>query len=183
MTEEKTTDTEVEKTEITTEPEVEKTEVKSVPYTRFKEVNDGLVAANKAIEKMQLTQKKAKEDQLAEDGKFKELNETLTKERDEFKTQADEWTAYQDDRRKALIEKIPEEDRDIYEGLALDKLEKVVNKFESKTNINVGTPGGVGKYNTQVSVAEAFNRGEITIEQYKEESKKFKGKGDNIYNR
>lgn len=151
----------------------DKPEIKDVPYTRFKEVNDGLKTANAEIEKMKLDQKNIAEKKLTEDGKFKELNETLTKERDELKADNEIFKAGEEVRRKALIEILPEEDRELYGELGTEALQAHINKIESKTNLHVSNPGGVGKLKSMQSVAEAFNRGELTVDQYKTEKAKF----------
>ena len=173
MSEEKATEKEVEKTENTTDQEVGKTEDNSIPYSRFKEVNEAKKTLEKQLADIEAKIKAESEKKLEEEGKFKELNEKLAKERDVYKVQAEQWNQYQEVRRKALIEKIPEEDREIYDELSLSKLEKAVEKFNKNVKVNVASPGGVGKYKTYADIATAFNRGELSREQYKEERKKF----------
>ena len=58
----------------------------------------------------------------------------ITKERDSFKTQADQWNSYQTNKRESLMSKLTEEDdKSIADGLSLDKLEQYVVKV---TNVN-----------------------------------------------
>lgn len=172
MTEERTTEQEVAKTEEKTETVVEKTE-QQIPYSRFKEINDAKNALQTQLDEINAKLKKQDEEKLAAEGKKDELITSLTAERDSLKESSDAWEAYQEERRKTLIDKIPEEDRDIYEELSLVKLEKAVDKFSKNVKINVANPGGLGGYKTLAQVAEALRRGDISAEQYKEEKKKF----------
>ena len=154
-------------TQTTEEPQVknQSTEAdnKNVPYDRFAEVNtaknDALSQIGKLqaqIDKMNSTQKQQKENKLVEDGKLKEALGIVTKERDDFKTQADQWNTYQTDKRESLMGKLTDDDdKSIADGLSLDKLEKYVVKV---TNVNApststarattGSAGDMGGYSS-----------------------------------
>ena len=118
-------------------------DTKNVPYDRFAEVNtaknDALNQIGKLqaqIEKMSAENKSKAEAKLVEDGKLKEALDLMTKERDSFKTQADQWNSYQTNKRESLMSKLTEEDdKSIADGLSLDKLEKYVSKV-----VNVSAP-------------------------------------------
>ena len=117
-------------------------EDKNVPYDRFQEVNQakndlaGQVGKLQAqIDKMSQDNKAKAEAKLVEDGKLKEALDIVTKERDSFKGQAEQWHTYQTDKRESLMSKLSnDDDKSIAEGLSdLNKLETYVNKVN---NIN-----------------------------------------------
>ena len=117
-------------------------EQKNVPYDRFAEVNQAkndLAVQNgklqAQIDKMNETQKQQQQAKLVEDGKLQEALGIVTKERDTFKTQAEQWNQYQADKRESLMGKLTDDvDKSIAEGLSdLNKLETYVNKV---TNVN-----------------------------------------------
>ena len=115
---------------------------KNVPYNRFSEVNsqknDALEQVGKLqakIDNLNQTQKNKEQEKLIEDGKLKEALGIVTKERDEYKTQSEQWNTYQKSKRENLMEQLSDEDKNIAEGLSLDKLELYVNK-----NINASSP-------------------------------------------
>ena len=141
-------------------------DTKNVPYDRFAEVNtaknDALNQIGKLqaqIDKMSAENKSKAEAKLVEDGKLKEALDLMTKERDSFKTQADQWNSYQTNKRESLMSKLTEEDdKSIAEGLSLDKLEKYVTKI---TNVNApststarATTGSAGEFGGYSSHAE-----------------------------
>jgi len=117
-------------------------EQKNVPYDRFAEVNQAkndLATQNgklqAQIDKMNETQKQQQQAKLVEDGKLQEALGIVSKERDTFKTQAEQWNQYQADKRESLMGKLTDDtDKSIAEGLNdLNKLETYVNKV---TNVN-----------------------------------------------
>ena len=117
---------------------------KNVPYDRFQEINqaknDALVREGKLqaqIDKMNSDNKSKQEAKMVEDGKLKEALDLVTKERDSFKTQSDQWNTYQTDKRESLMSKLTDDtDKSIAEGLGdLNKLETYVNKV-----VNVNAP-------------------------------------------
>ena len=87
------------------------------------------------IDKMNADNKSKAEAKLVEDGKLKEALDLMTKERDSFKGQAEQWNSYQTDKRESLMGKLTtDEDKSIAEGLSdLNKLETYVNKV---TNVS-----------------------------------------------
>ena len=116
-------------------------EDKNVPYDRFAEVNtaknDALNQIGKLqaqIDKMNQTNKDKEQAKLVEDGKLQEALGIVTKERDDFKTQAEQWNQYQANKRETLMNQLTDDtDKSIADGLSLDKLEKYVAKI---TNVN-----------------------------------------------
>ena len=141
-----------------------KAEDKNVPYNRFAEVNQAkndLVTQNgklqAQIDKMNENQKQQQQAKLVEDGKLQEALGIVSKERDTFKTQAEQWNQYQADKRESLMGKLTDDtDKSIAEGLNdLNKLETYVNRV---TNVNSpststaratsGTAGDMGGYSS-----------------------------------
>ena len=139
-------------------------EDKNVPYNRFAEVNQAkndLATQNgklqAQIDKMNETQKQQQQAKLVEDGKLQEALGIVSKERDTFKTQAEQWNQYQADKRESLMGKLTDDtDKSIAEGLNdLNKLETYVNRV---TNVNSpststaratsGTAGDMGGYSS-----------------------------------
>jgi magnesium-transporting ATPase (P-type) len=117
---------------------------KNVPYDRFQEVvtsknemANQLGKLQAQIDKMNADNKTKQEAKMVEDGKLKEALDIITKERNTFKGQADQWNQYQTDKRESLMSKITDDtDKSIAEGLTdLNKLETYVNKI-----VNVGSP-------------------------------------------
>ena len=137
---------------------------KNVPYDRFAEVNQakndlaGQVGKLQAqIDKMNQTSKQQQENKMIEDGKLKEALDIVSKERDTFKGQSEQWNTYQTDKRESLMSKITDDtDKSIAEGLSdLNKLETYVSKV---TNVNApststarattGSAGEMGGYSS-----------------------------------
>ena len=142
---------------------------KNVPYDRFSEVNvqknDALEQVGKLqaqIDKMNQTSKDKEQGKLIEDGKLKEALGIITKERDDFKTQAEQWTTYQTSKRETLMEQLTDDsDKTIAEGLSLDKLELYVNKVSnvnspstSTARAGSGKVGEMGGYESYAQWAE-----------------------------
>ena len=155
-------------TQTTEEPQANnpstEADTNNVPYDRFKEVNqakkDGLEQIGKLqaqIDKMNSDNKSKAEAKLVEDGKLKEALDLMTKERDSFKGQSEQWNTYQADKRESLMSKLTDDtDKSIADGLSdLNKLETYVNKV---TNVNApstssaratsGKAGDMGGYSS-----------------------------------
>ena len=137
---------------------------KNVPYDRFQEVvqskNEmaGQIGKLQAqIDKMNADSKSRAEAKMVEDGKLKEALDLVTKERDTFKSQSEQWTTYQADKRESLMSKLTDDtDKSIAEGLSdLNKLETYVNKVvnvnapsTSKARATTGKTGDMGGYSS-----------------------------------
>ena len=131
--------------------------------------------------KQESTRKVADEKALEDEGKFKELNANLTRERDALKVEADEYSAYKEGRKKELLEQLPEEDREDFGDFSMAQLEKVVKKFKSETRPKVvdGQPG-VFKITDQskalVELTQKLNTAEIDYKTFVTEKAKLAGK-------
>ena len=154
-------------TQTTEEPQANnpstEADTNNVPYDRFKEVNqakkDGLEQIGKLqaqIDKMNSNQKDKEQAKLVEDGKLQEALGIVTKERDDFKGQADQWNTYQTNKRESLMGKLTDDDdKSIADGLSLDKLEKYVSKVSnvnapstSSARATTGKAGDMGGYDS-----------------------------------
>ena len=149
-------------------------DTKNVPYDRFAEVNQakndlaGQVGKLQAqIDKMNQTTKQQEEAKMVEDGKLKEALNIVQKERDEFKTQAEQWNTYQTNKRESLMSKLTEDDdKSIADGLSLDKLEKYVSKVvnvsapsTSSARATTGKAGDMGGYTSYAEWAQKDPKG------------------------
>ena len=147
-------------------PSTEATD-KNVPYDRFAEVNsaknDALDQVGKLqaqIDKLNQDNKSKAEAKLVEDGKLKEALDIMTKERDTFKGQSEQWTKYQSEKRENLMSKLTtDEDKSIADGLSdLNKLETYVNKVTTINNPSTSqaraTTGKAGDFGGYSSYAE-----------------------------
>ena len=137
-------------------------ETKNVPYDRFQEVVSSknemagqLGKLQAQIDKMNSDNKSKAEAKMVEDGKLKEALDIITKERDSFKTQSDQWNTYQSDKREPLMSKLTnDEDKSIAEGLSdLNKVETYVNRVAnvnapstSQARATTGKAGDMGGY-------------------------------------
>ena len=157
---------------------------KNVPYDRFAEVNQakndlaGQVGKLQAqIDKMNSDNKSKAEAKLVEDGKLKEALDIVTKERDDFKGQAEQWNTYQTDKRENLMSKLTnDDDKSIAEDLSLNKLETYVNKVvnvnapsTSTARATSGSAGEFGGYSSYVEWASKDPKG------YEEANNSIKG--------
>ena len=163
---------------------------KNVPYDRFQEVvqskNDmaGQLGKLQAqIDKMNSDSKSKAEAKMVEDGKLKEALDLVTKERDTFKSQSEQWTTYQTDKRESLMSKLTDDtDKSIAEGLSdLNKLETYVNKVvnvnapsTSKARATTGKAGEMGGYSSYAEWAEKDPKG------YQDANNSVKGSGIKI---
>ena len=165
-------------------------EPKNVPYDRFQEVVSSknemagqLGKLQAQIDKMNADNKSKAEAKMVEDGKLKEALDLVTKERDSFKTQSEQWGKYQTDKRESLMSKLTDDtDKSIAEGLNdLNKLETYVNRV---TNVNApstsparattGKAGDFGGYSSYAEWAEKDPKG------YQEVNNTVKGSGIKI---
>ena len=124
------------KQESTTVASETKQPIDQVPYARFKELvdekntmkTDYESLKNKIKGESEARQLKEMESKGEYDKIMADMNARL--ETSEKKSKA--WDEYQATRRDALLSKLPEDDRAVYDGLPLDKLELHVDKFNTK---------------------------------------------------
>ena len=190
MSEENKVETQTQGDQNTVTNDSTQAETKNVPYDRFQEVvqskNEmaGQIGKLQAqIDKMNSDNKSKQEAKMVEDGKLKEALDIVTKERDSFKTQSDQWNTYQSDKRESLMSKLTnDEDKSIAEGLSdLNKLETYVNKVvnvnapsTSKPRATTGKVGEMGGYSSYAEWAEKDPKG------YQDANNSVKGSGIKI---
>ena len=133
-------DTQVEVPDVKQESTTVASEVKQpidqVSYARFKELvdekntmkSDYESLKNKIKGESEARQLKEMESKGEYDKIMADMNARL--ETSEKKSKA--WDEYQATRRDSLLSKLPEDDRAVYDGLPLDKLELHVDKFNTK---------------------------------------------------
>ena len=155
-----------------------KADTKNVPYDRFTEVNTAKNDALDQVGKLQAqldainnAQKEKEQAELVEQGKAKEALELVSKERDSFKKQAEQWTSYQDNKRTSLMEKLTEDDdKSIADGLSLDKLEKYVAKVSNVNAPSTSTSRAVTGKNADLlgydSIEELAAHNPLEAEKY-----------------
>ena len=164
-------------------------DTKNVPYDRFAEVNQakndlaGQVGKLQAqIDKMNQTSKQQQENKMIEDGKLKEALDIVSKERDTFKTQSEQWNTYQTNKRESLMSKLTDDDdKSIADGLSLEKLEKYVSKVSnvsapstSSARAATAQAGDMGGYGSYAEWAQKDPKG------YQESNNTIKGSGIKI---
>ena len=153
MSEEKTVEAQDVK-ESTTESAGEKKQtVESVPYARFSEMVD-----EKNTLKVELDSLKKEAKQQAENRKLKEMESKgeydkimaeMTSKLESAETKAKAFDDYQASRRESLLSKLPEDDRAIYDGLSLEKLEVHVDRVSTKpspASVDNSKPTSTGGY-------------------------------------
>ena len=113
MSEENKVETQTQGEQNTVTNDSTQAETKNVPYDRFQEVvqskNDmaGQLGKLQAqLDKVTSDNKSKAEAKMVEDGKLKEALDIVTKERNDFKGQADQWNTYQSDKRETLMSKL-----------------------------------------------------------------------------
>jgi len=133
----------------------EKQTVKEVPYARFSELVD-----EKNTLKVELDSLKKEAKQQAENRKLKEMESKgeyekimtdMTSKLEVAERKANAFDEYQASRRESLLSKLPEDDRAIYDGLPLDKLEVHVDRVSTKpspASVDNSKPSSTGGYSS-----------------------------------
>ncbi len=98
-----------------------------------------------------------KNKRLEEEGKLKELNESLTTANAALKTKADEWDADKAVQKEQLLESLPEDKRDAYKDFSLTDLRIVTKDLVTtpkKVVVNDGAPGSVNMTDKEQQIAK-----------------------------
>ena len=139
-------------------PSEEKTA--QVPYARFKELVDAKNAVKTQLEELQTSIKTQTEERKLKDleakGEYETILTDMKSKLATAETKANAFDTYQESRRESLLSKIPEDDRAIYDGLSLEKLEVHVDKFNSKPNpaaVDNSKPSEMGGYSSNLEYA------------------------------
>ena len=87
--------------------------------------------AEARLAKLESQLAKAEEAKLKEKEDFKTLYEKTAGEMETYKAQADKWTSYETAKREALLDSVPEKERETMSKLDLETLEFVTNKINN----------------------------------------------------
>ena len=130
MSEEKTVATETVSEETTTEATTQ-TDVGAL-IAESKKYRKRSQDAEAKLKELQTQLAKAEEAKLKEKEDFKTLYEQTAGKMEAYKAQADKWTSYETAKREALLNSVPEEERETMSKLDLETLEFVTNKINNK---------------------------------------------------
>ena len=130
MSEDKTVATETVSEETTPEATTDSTDVGAL-IAESKKYRKRSQDAEARLAKLESQLAKAEESKLKEKEDFKTLYEKTAGEMEEYKSQADKWTSYETAKREALLDSVPEEERETMSKLDLETLEFVTNKINS----------------------------------------------------
>ena len=129
MSEEQTVETETVSEETTPEATTQ-TDVGAL-IAESKKYRKRSQDAEAKLKQLQSELAKAEEAKLKEKEDFKTLYEQTASEMEAYKSQADKWTNYETTKREALLNSVPEEEREAMSKLDLDTLEFVTNKINN----------------------------------------------------
>jgi len=134
-------------------PSEEKTA--QVPYARFKELVDEKNTFKTQFEELQTSIKTQTEERKLKDleakGEYETILTDMKSKLATAETKANAFDTYQESRRESLLSKIPEDDRAIYDGLSLEKLEVHVEKVNAKplpAQVDNSKPTSTGGYSS-----------------------------------
>ncbi len=130
MSEENTVATETVSEETTQEATADSTDVGAL-IAESKKYRKRSQDAEARLAKLESQLAKAEEAKLKEKEDFKTLYEKTAGEMEKYKTQADKWTSYETAKREALLNSVPEEERETMSKLDLETLEFVTNKINN----------------------------------------------------
>ena len=144
MSEEKTVATETVSEETTQEATTDSTDVGAL-IAESKKYRKRSQDAEARLAKLESQLAKAEEAKLKEKEDFKTLYEKTAGEMETYKSQADKWTSYETAKREALLNSVPEEERETMSKLDLETLEFVTNKI---SNVKPNMPEVIGQSRT-----------------------------------
>tara|TARA_Y100000034_G_scaffold73202_1_gene88174 strand:+ start:954 stop:1520 length:567 start_codon:yes stop_codon:yes gene_type:complete len=140
--------------------EPEKQSVDQVPYSRFKELIDEKNTLKVQLDSLNKEAKQQAENRKLKDmeskGEYEKIMSDMTSKLETAEKKANAFDEYQATRRESLLSKLPEDDRGIYDGLSLDKLEAHVDKFNSKSSparVDNSKPSETGGYGSALDFA------------------------------
>jgi len=131
----------------------EKQPVNQVPYARFSELVDEKNTLKVELDsirkdaKEQAEARKLKE--MESKGEYDKIMADMSSKLEAAQTKANAFDEYQVTKRESLLSKLPEEDRAIYDGLPLEKLEahvEKVNTTPSPASVDNSKPTETGGY-------------------------------------
>jgi hypothetical protein len=136
MSEDQTVATETVSEETTPEATTDSTDVGAL-IAESKKYRKRSQDAEARLAKLESQLAKAEEAKLKEKEDFKTLYEKTSDEMKTYKAQADKWASYEEVKREALLNSVPEDERETMSKLDLETLEYVTNKVSNiKPNIS-----------------------------------------------
>ena len=131
----------------------EKQPVNQVPYARFQELverKNTLKVELDTIKKSAMEQaENRKLKDMEEKGEYEKIMSDMTTKLEAAEKKANAFDKYNVTKRESLLSKLPEEDRAIYDGLSLEKLEAHVEKVSttpSPASVDNSKPTSTGGY-------------------------------------
>lgn len=156
MSEEKTVATETVSEETTPEATTDSTDVGAL-IAESKKYRKRSQDAEARLAKLESQLAKAEEAKLKEKEDFKTLYEKTAGEMEKYKAQADKWTSYETAKREALLNSVPEEERETMSKLDLETLEFVTNKIKNTKSNAPQVVGQTKQPKLEKSFAEMSN--------------------------
>ena len=131
----------------------EKQPVNQVPYARFSELVDEKNTLKVELDTMKKSAKEQAESrklkQMEDKGEYDQIMANMTSKLEVAEKKAQAFDDYQVTKRESLLSELPEEDRAIYDGLSLEKLEVHVEKVStapSPASVDNSKPTSTGGY-------------------------------------
>ena len=156
MSEEKTVATETVSEETTQEATTNSTDVGAL-IAESKKYRKRSQDAEARLAELESQLAKAEEAKLKEKEDFKTLYEKTASEMETYKAQADKWTSYETAKREALLNSVPEEERETMSKLDLETLEFVTNKIKNTKSNAPQVVGQTKQPKLEKSFAEMSN--------------------------
>jgi DNA repair exonuclease SbcCD ATPase subunit len=154
-----------------------------VPSYRLKEEADKRRELETRLAEIEKQERERKAKELEEQGKYKELLkerdqelERVKQEAERYKGIAGKWQGYEQEKKNALLERIPEDRREKFANLGLQELEAIVEMVSHEPPKDPTNPSGVQRpqgmfdgYATLTEFAEAmFRKGSEGKKRYDE---------------
>ena len=116
----------------------EKQSVESIPYARFQELVEVKNTLRDELDELKVNVESEKETrklkEMESKGEYEQIMLEMKGKLDAANKKANAFDEYQTNRRDTLLSHLPEEDREIYNGLPLEKLEVHVARISAKPN-------------------------------------------------
>ena len=148
--------------EVSTGTEVNSPDTESPLAYENKKYRKRAQEAEERLIKLEKKLASAEEAKLKEKEDFKALYEKVSSENETLASTAQKWTKYEEDRRNALLETAPEEERERLAGLDLQTLEYVTGKIN---NVKSNAPEVAGNARQQIPTKKYL---EMTDQERKE---------------
>ena len=136
-----------------------KQEVETIPYSRFAEATKQKKELQERLAKYEADAEQQRQNELEKKGEYETLLTEARAKYDSVKTKADEYDAYINTRKDAILSTYTDDERDIVGELPLVKLEKYHENRNSNKKVGVDSSRG----GTSLSPPKAFH--EMSMEE------------------